>query len=233
MLDRSVARAGYGSDAALSEAPPCKNRKLAAIVMADAVAFTRLVQDDERGTLAALHQARRLIATLASVHCGRVVDTAGDSILAEFPSVVGAVAAALAFQDQLAAAGTMLKFRIGVDLGDVIAEDDGTLFGDGVNRAARLQSLADAGGILVSRTVFQEVRGRLPVEFRSRGRNQLKNMRQSIACFEVIRPANQDVVSTIQSRWFAAQIGRSLRQAAGLATGGVVVLAGVAAACAG
>lgn len=169
---------------------PCLNRKLVAILMADVVAFSRLVQEDERGTLAALNEARRTITTLASRHCGRVVDTAGDSVLAEFPSVVGAVAAAIAFQAKLARTSPTLKFRIGIHLGDVIAEDDGTLFGDGVNLAARLQSLAAPGGILISRAVYDEVRGKLPIEFRSRGRYSLKNIRGSVPCFEVVPSGN-------------------------------------------
>lgn len=177
-------------DAASPAALPCQSRRLAAILMADVVGFAALVQDDERGTRAALHEARATMRALAARHCGRIVDTAGDSILAEFPSVVGAVLAATAFQSAIDGAAGALRFRIGIHLGDVIAEDDGSLFGEAVNVAARLQSRADPGGILVSRSVFEEVRGKLPIALRSRGRYSLRNIRGAVPCFAVVRPGD-------------------------------------------
>lgn len=205
---------------------PSRNRKLAAIMMADAVSFSRLVQEDERGTLTVLRDARQVIATIVSGHSGRVVDTAGDSVLAEFPSIVGAVAASIALQAELARSAQPLRFRIGIHLGDIIAEADGTVFGDAVNLAARLQSLASPGGILVSRAAYEQVRGKLPISFRSRGRYSLKNIRGSVLCFEVSPSAGSEK-QVPRSSW------TSLGNAAWIWHGlGVAAVAGVVAAAA-
>ena len=167
-----------------------RNRRLTAILMTDAVGFSRRMQDDEGGTLAALRASRRAMAQIASQYCGRIDGGAGDSILAEFPSALAAVAAAVDFQTRITQQNSApppcvaLEFRIGIHLGDVIAEE-GTILSDNVNLAARLQSAAETGGILISRAVYDEVRGKLPITFRPRGRLRLKNLSEFVASFDV------------------------------------------------
>ena len=123
-------------------------QRLAAILAADAAGYSRLMAADERGTVAALDDARRVFKSAIESHQGRVIDMVGDSVLAVFETATGAVTAALSVQEELktqAAATTKdrrMRFRIGVHLGDVIEKADGTVYGDGVNIAARLQALA-------------------------------------------------------------------------------------------
>lgn len=142
-------------------------RRLAAILAADVVGYSRLVGIDEEGILAALKAYQHeLINPKVAEHRGRVVKTTGDGLLAEFASVVDAVRCALALQEGMEERHTerpadqRIAFRIGINLGDVIVQD-GDIFGDGVNIAARLVGLAETGGICASGKVFEEVRGRL------------------------------------------------------------------------
>ena len=134
--------------------PPELRLRLAAILAADAVAYSRLMSVDARGTIEALETARRTFQTISIANGGRVVDTAGDSVLAIFKTAAGATAAALAIQHELEThAGAIaddrrLRFRLGLHLGDVVQKADGSVYGDGVNVAARLQSMAPAGGIV-------------------------------------------------------------------------------------
>ena len=129
------------------------NRKLAAILSADVAGYSRLMGADEEATVAALNACRNIFKDEIKSRQGRVVDTAGDSVLAEFPSVVEAVRTAVQVQQALAQRNEGLpedrrmEFRIGVNLGDVIIQDDGTIYGEGVNVAARLEGLAEPGGI--------------------------------------------------------------------------------------
>jgi adenylate cyclase len=138
--------------------------RLLAILQADAVGYSRLMSQDDVGTLSALEAARALFRQCALDHGGRVVDTAGDSVVAAFDTATGAVQAAAQVQSRVAAApgGTPgpgpLAFRVGIHLRDVIIQPDGTLYGEGVNMAARLQALAETGGILVSEAVRAAVR---------------------------------------------------------------------------
>ncbi|MDM0072163.1 adenylate/guanylate cyclase domain-containing protein [Variovorax sp. J31P207] len=142
---------------------PDLRSRLLAILAADAAGYSRLMSLDERGTVAALRAARAVFREHVVLHGGRVIDTAGDSVLAVFDSAAGAVTAALAAQRDLAGLATGLPedrcmhFRIGVHLGDVIEKADGTVYGDGVNIAARLQVLAEPGGVtlLPARFVFR------------------------------------------------------------------------------
>jgi adenylate cyclase len=135
----------------LNQAPTSK-RKLAAILSADVVGYSRLMGEDEAATVETLKTCRAILRDIVERHHGRVVSTPGDSLLAEFPSVVEAVQSAVEAQQDLyrhnaeLAAQRRMEFRIGVNLGDVIEESDGTLYGDGVNVAARLEALADGGG---------------------------------------------------------------------------------------
>ena len=134
-------------------------RRLAAILAADVVGYSRLMGDDERATMDTLMSYRRVFRKHISDHEGRVVDTAGDSVLAVFDSVVEAVEYAAEVQADLEGRNAQLPehrrmlFRIGVNLGDVIIQDDGSIYGDGVNVAARLEGLAEPGGITVSEDV--------------------------------------------------------------------------------
>lgn len=161
-------------------------QKLAAILAADAAGYSRLMAGDERATLTALDAARSCFRSAIEAHDGRVIDMAGDSVLATFPTAVGAVSAALAVQQALK---SRLPFRIGIHLGDVIEKSDGTVYGHGVNVAARLQSLAEPGGIFVSDLVQGAVRGKLGAEFIEQGSHEVKNIDRPITAFRVQMPA--------------------------------------------
>ena len=147
-----------------------ETRKLAAILAADVVGYWRLMGEDEAGTAQALREHRAVADPLVATHGGRIVKTTGDGVLIEFGSVVGAVECAMALQ-QLAvernagvAGERRLEWRIGVHLGDVLVEEDDIL-GDGVNIAARLEGIAEPGGICISEDAFRQVRGKVAVEF--------------------------------------------------------------------
>ena len=164
-------------------------RKLAAILCADAAGYSRLMADDEAATIRALNESRDLFRKRIEAHGGRLIDTAGDSILAEFPSAVEAVDCADEIQHELAkrnhqfADHRRMDFRIGVNLGDVIEQEDGTIYGDGVNVAARLQTLAQPGGICISGTAFDQVDGKLPLRFEFIGDQQVKNIAKPVRTY--------------------------------------------------
>jgi adenylate cyclase len=166
-------------------------RRLAAIVMADVAGYSRLVGTDEEGTLAALKTLwRDLAEPMIRRSRGRVVRTLGDGMLVEFASVVDAVRCALEVQREMAQrnsavpAERRIEFRIGINLGDIII-DDNDIFGDGVNIAARLEALAEPGGICVSRVVRDQVRDRLPIVFEDRGEQQFKNIARPVRIYRV------------------------------------------------
>jgi TolB-like protein/class 3 adenylate cyclase/Flp pilus assembly protein TadD len=159
-----------------------QTRRLAAILAADVAGYSRLMGADEEGTLERLKALRHeLLAPKIAEHHGRIVKTTGDGLLVEFASVVDAVRCAVAVQQAMperntdVAAGERIELRIGINLGDVIVEGD-DLYGDGVNIAARLEALADAGGVFVSNTVHDQVRDRLPFVFEDLGEQQVKNI---------------------------------------------------------
>ena len=166
-------------------------RKLTTILSADVAGYSRLMGADEAGTLASLRACRELLARQIARHRGRVVGQAGDSVLAEFGSVVGAVECAVAIQRELAERNAALPperrmlFRIGVNLGDVLV-DGGDLFGEGVNIAARLQALAEPGGILVSGPVFDQVRRKLTLGFDYLGPQSVKNIADEVPAYRVV-----------------------------------------------
>jgi adenylate cyclase len=166
-------------------------RKLTTIFSADAAGYSRLMGEDEQATLETLRAHRAAIDTLIAGHGGRVVNTAGDSILAEFGSVVKAVECAIAVQRDIAERNAALPedrrmyFRIGINLGDVMVEN-GDLFGDGVNIAARLQTLCDPGGILVSGPVHDLVKDKLSVGFDFLGARSLKNLASDVPVYRVM-----------------------------------------------
>jgi adenylate cyclase len=166
-------------------------RRLAAILAADVVGYSRLMGADEEGTLARLRNLRReMIDPEVAAHGGRIVKTTGDGILVEFPSVVEAVACAIEVQQTIAGRNAAItpeqriEFRIGINLGDVIVED-GDIHGDGVNVAARLETLADPGGICVSRVVRDQVRDRLNVALDDVGEQSLKNIARPVRVFRI------------------------------------------------
>ncbi len=167
------------------------HRRLAAIMAADVAGYSRLMGDDEAATVATLTDYRAVFADHVVRHRGRVVDNAGDSVLAAFDSVVEAVQCALAVQDDLAARNKSLPevrqmhFRIGVNLGDVIAKPDGTVYGDGVNVAARLESLAPPGGVMVADIARRAVGDKLAVHFHDAGRHAVKNIAEPVHAFRV------------------------------------------------
>jgi adenylate cyclase len=160
-------------------------RKLAAILAADVVGYSRLMQEDDRGTLEALTERRKLFSERVAARGGRIVNAPGDSILAEFTSVVDAVEAALEIERSCASDGTRMQFRIGVNLGDVLTDAAGAIYGDGVNIAARLETLAPPGGICVSQAVHDQVRTRLRLEFEDLGEKAVKNIATPVRAYRI------------------------------------------------
>jgi adenylate cyclase len=165
-------------------------RKLAAIFAADVAEYSRLMGLNEVGTLRTLQAYRAILDRLIAAYRGRIFNTAGDSVVADFASAVDAVECAVAVQEAIAKenedrpADERMQFRIGVHLGDVIVED-GNLFGDGVNIAARLQTLADPGGICMSGVVRDQIGTRLPVGLTALGEQQVKNIAEPVRVFRV------------------------------------------------
>src|SRR5437762_13077352 len=177
-------------------------RRLTAILAADVVGYSRLMTIDEAGTLAALKSLRKnLVGPKISEHNGRIFKLTGDGMLIEFPSVVSAVACAVDIQSAMRTrSGTELaapiEFRIGVNLGDIIVED-GDIFGDGVNVAARLESIAPIGGIAVSQAVRDHIGKRLDLIFDDMGERRLKNIERPIRVYSISldRPSTQETGS--------------------------------------
>jgi adenylate cyclase len=144
-------------------------RRLAAVLAADVVGFSRHMGADEEGTLARLKELRAgIIDPAITSHRGRIVKTTGDGLLVEFSSAVDAVRYGLEVQRQIGASDHRLQLRIGIHVGDIII-DDNDIFGDGVNIAARLESIADPGGVCISDDAFRHVRGKVGVEFDDMG----------------------------------------------------------------
>src|SRR6202008_1518249 len=183
--------------------PRSRRRKLTAILHADVVGFSRLMGEDETGTHQALGELRRAVDPLITTHGGRIVGTAGDSLLADFSSVVDALNCALEMQR---AARTIndpmtpecrLELRIGVNLGDVIVDGD-DIFGDGVNIAARLEALAQPGTVCISQTVYDHVRNKLDLAYRPLGAHRVKNIAEPVRAYAVGLPA---VIPRPRRRW--------------------------------
>jgi adenylate cyclase len=158
-------------------------RKLAAIFAADVAGYSRLMGHDEVGTLRRLTACRAILDERIAAHRGRIFGSAGDSVVADFASAVDAVQCAVAVQEALAKEEQM-RFRIGVHVGDVIVQGD-NLFGDGVNIAARLEALAEPGGICISGTVRDQIATKLPISFTNLGEQQVKNIAQPIRAYRV------------------------------------------------
>ena len=156
-------------------------RRLTTVLCADVHGYSRLMEADEAGTLARLRRYRTAIAGLVARHDGRIVNTWGDAVIAEFASVVEAVQCAIEIQQEISnqdpepPEAQRMRFRIGINLGDVMVEDS-DIYGDGVNIAARLQELAEPGGIVVSSTVYDQVHNKLSVGFDCLGQQPMKNV---------------------------------------------------------
>ncbi len=166
-------------------------RRLAAIMAADVVGYSRLVDLDEQGTLAALKERRKqILVPLVRQHHGRIVKMMGDGVLVEFASAVNAVACAVELQKRMAAANDdraddrRIVLHIGVNLGDVVVED-GDLFGDGVIVAVRLQAMAGAGEICISGSVYDQVKRKLDVRFDDLGPQTIKNVAEPVTVYRI------------------------------------------------
>jgi class 3 adenylate cyclase len=170
--------------------PPPLERRLATILSADVVGYSRLMGEDEEGTVQTLRGHRAVFDALLAQHHGRVFNTAGDAILAEFPSAVEAVRCATEIQAALQTRNEHLPperrmlFRMGINLGDVVVQQ-GDLLGDGVNVAARLQSIAEPGGINISGSVYDQIQNKLSLQFMPLGNRQLKNISQPVRTFTI------------------------------------------------
>jgi DNA-binding response OmpR family regulator len=182
---RSVLRRGAAERDAASA------RRIAAILVADVAGYSRLVGDDEEGTLARLRALRReLIYGETDAHRGRVVRVMGDGFLIEFSSAVDAVRCAVAVQRGMAAAADepaerRLQFRVGINVGDVLADGDDIL-GDSVNIAARLEAIAEPGGICLSAAAYEQVRGKLDLAVADMGEQELKNIARPLRTYRVL-----------------------------------------------
>jgi len=167
------------------------NRKMSAILSADVKGYSRLMSMDEEGTVKALNDCREIIYRCVQDHKGRVVDSPGDNVLAEFVSTVEAVKCAVKMQANLKSRNADLsenrkmEFRIGVNLGDVI-EEDARIYGEGVNIAARLEGLAEAGGICISGTAFDHVKGKLEVGYQYLGAHNVKNIPEPVQAYKIL-----------------------------------------------
>jgi adenylate cyclase len=176
-------------------------RKLAAIFSADVAGYSRLMGEDEVATIRTLTTYRAALTDLIRRHRGRVVDSPGDNLLAEFASVVDAVQCAVAIQQELKTrnadlpAARRMEFRIGVNLGDVIVEGE-RIYGDGVNIAARLESLAEAGGMCLSGTVYDQVEGKLALAYDYLGEQTVKNITKPVRVYRVRASATVPTANT-------------------------------------
>ncbi len=170
-------------------------QRLAAILAADAAGYSRLMAGDEPGTVLALDAARAVFRQQVELHQGRVIDMAGDSVLAVFDTAAGAVTAALAIQVQVNALDVAvpedrrMRFRVGIHLGDVIEKPDGTVYGDGVNIAARLEGLAEPGGITVSESIRVAVKGKVAAGFEDQGEQPVKNIADPVHAYRLLATA--------------------------------------------
>ena len=166
-------------------------RKLTAILSADVEGYSRLMGDDEETTVRTLTSYREVLSTLIQQHNGKVLDSPGDNLLAEFVSVVDAVQCAVAVQKEIKARNDQLpenrrmQFRIGINLGDVIQEEE-RIYGDGVNIAARLEGLANPGGICISKTAFDQIESKLPYGYEFLGDQAVKNIAKPVSAYRVL-----------------------------------------------
>lgn len=177
------------TDQAAPHSAPPRIRRLAAVLSADVAGYSRLMGDDDEATVQQLQQCRAVFRQNVEQLAGTVIDTAGDSVLAELPSAVSAVQCAETIQRALALHNErwqqqrQMQFRIGINLGDIIVEPDGTIYGDGVNIAARVESLATPGGFSISGTVFDQVDTKVNVPFEFAGEHAVKNISRPVRIY--------------------------------------------------
>jgi class 3 adenylate cyclase len=177
-------------NASASGRKPSLERRLATILMADVVGYSRMMGENEERTIEVLHAHREIFDEMLKIHRGRIFNTAGDAILAEFPSAVDAVRCATEVQSALRTRNDHLPpeqrmwFRIGVNLGDVIVQG-GDLLGDGVNVAARIQTVAEPGGVCISGSVYDQIKNKLSLQFKQLGERSFKNIAQPIRTFSI------------------------------------------------
>lgn len=189
-VTRRAPSQGSGGAAAEGVTFQSVERQLKAILSADVKDYSRLMSEDERWTIQTLKDYRALIASHVRRHLGRVVDSPGDNVLAEFGSIVHAVECAVEIQRNLSSRNTALShekrmdYRIGLNLGDVVI-DRGKLYGDGVNIAARIEKFAEPGGIAISGTVFDEIENKLPLSCEYLGERTVKNISKPIRVYRV------------------------------------------------
>jgi len=196
-------------------------RKLAAILSADAAGYDRLMEQDEARTLATLKAYLHLIDSFVGNHQGRVVAIHGDSLLAEFGSVVDAVQGAVEIQKELKARndelpeGSRMPFRIGINLGDVI-EEEGNLYGDGVNVAVRLKSLAEGGGVCISQSAYDQVKNKVSVGFQSLGSQAVENIAEPVRVYRVM-PEPDAFWKAVGRVWYRLKQWQKVALAIGIA----------------
>ena len=205
-------------------------RKLTAILSADVKGYSRLMGEDEEWTLGTLNAYKEVMRSLVQQHRGRVVSTPGDNVLAEFASVVDAVQCGVEIQQVLRAKNAMLpenrrvEFRIGINLGDVIEEGD-SIYGDGVNIAARLEGLAEAGGICISESAYQQIENKLPLRYDYLGEHEVKNITRPVRVYRArIEPEAAPSKLGVEKKPFKKRLSK-----APLAIITVVVIAGLVA----
>ena len=175
-------------------------RRLAAILAADVVGYSALMEREEEATYAAFERIKReLIEPSLSRHEGRLIKTTGDGVLAEFASPLAATKCAIEIQDHLASSNSLLRLRVGLNLGDVIVGQDGDLYGDGINVAVRLEGIADPDGILISEKVHSEVEGKLDVGFEDRGEQRLKNISKPVRAYAVSAGAHSALTERLSA----------------------------------
>src|SRR5437870_8474472 len=209
-------------------------RKLAAILSADVQGYSRLMGEDEEATIRTLTAYRTVLATFIVQHHGRVVDSPGDNLLAEFASVVDAVRCAVEIQQDLKARNAELpdqrkmEFRIGLNLGDVVIEGE-RLYGDGVNIAARLESLADPGGICISGTVYDHVENKLPLTYEYQGEQTVKNIAKPVRVWRVVteESENQKAKGKDQKAKVEHRAGAVRRHWAAVTVASRILIAGI------
>ena len=181
-----------------------EQRRLAAILAADIAGYSALMGSDEEATVRDLKGHQAVVLPMIETHAGRVIDTAGDGILAEFASVLNAVKCAIAIQRVMADRNVAIdpsrrmQFRIGINLGDVIF-DEKRIYGDGINVAARLESIAEPGNICISDKVYREVRGKIDVAVRDLGPKVLKNIEEPIRVYALNVAMGSDVAITAKA----------------------------------
>ena len=178
-------------------------RRLAAILAADVVGYSRLMGEDEAGTAKLVRERREAATPMVRAFGGRLVKTTGDGVLLEFPSVVAAVECAIAIQKMMADRNATLPeakrilYRVGVNLGDILLIDGDDIRGDGVNVAARLEGICEPGGVCVSSSAYEQVRGRVDAEFLDLGEQALKNIARPVRAYAVTPATIAAVASAI------------------------------------